>query len=60
MTIRRLGLLGLGILSAIGCRGVPFRETDLVSLEGVDPETVREEFALALPGRLSDRQYRDL
>jgi hypothetical protein len=45
----RLALLGLGILSAVGCSNVPFRQTELVSLEGVDPQTVRERFALALP-----------
>ena len=47
--MRRLALLGVGILSVIGCSSVPFRETDLVSLEGVDPETMRKGFALALP-----------
>jgi hypothetical protein len=49
VTARRSALLGLVILSAIGCRGVPFREEALVPLVGVDPETVRERFALALP-----------
>ena len=49
MRIRCLVLFGLGILSAVGCSGVPFREMDRVSLEGVDPEAVRERFALALP-----------
>lgn len=49
MTMLRLALLGLGILGAVGCSNVPFRETELVSLEGVDPQTVREGFALALP-----------
>ena len=49
MTLRRLALLGIGILGALGCSGVPFREVDLVSLEAVDPETMRERFGLALP-----------
>jgi hypothetical protein len=44
-----LVLFGIGILSAVGCSGVPFRQVDLVSLEGVDPEAMRERFALALP-----------
>ena len=47
--MRRLALLGLGILGALGCSGVPFREVDRVSLEGVDPEAVRERFASSLP-----------
>jgi hypothetical protein len=45
----RLALLGVGILGALGCSSVPFREADLVSLEAVDPEAVRKKFALALP-----------
>ena len=49
MTMRRLGLVGLGILGVIACSSVPFREATLVSLEGVDPEKVREKFANALP-----------
>ena len=49
MTMRRLALLGLGILGTLGCSGVPFREVDPVSLEGVDPEAVRERFASSLP-----------
>ena len=47
--LRRLAFLGIGILGALGCSSVPFRETDLVSFEAVDPEAVREKFALALP-----------
>jgi len=47
--IRQVALFALGILSAVGCSSVPFHQMDLVSLEGVDPETVRERFALALP-----------
>jgi hypothetical protein len=49
VTIRRLALLGLGILTAVGCRNVPFRQLELVSVEKVDPKVVRERFALALP-----------
>jgi hypothetical protein len=45
----RLGLLGLGILAILACRSVPFREADLVPLEGADPAAVRDEFAAALP-----------
>jgi hypothetical protein len=47
--LRRLALLGVGILGALGCSSVPFRETALVSLEAADPQAVREKFALALP-----------
>jgi hypothetical protein len=47
--MRRLGLVGLGILSLAACSSVPFRETALVSLEGVDPEEMRGRFAAALP-----------
>ena len=47
--LRRLALLGIGILGVLGCSSVPFRETELVSLEAVDPQAVREKFALALP-----------
>jgi hypothetical protein len=47
--IRGLALFGLGILGAVGCSGVPFRQVDLVSLERIDPEAMRERFALALP-----------
>jgi len=47
--LRRLALLGAAVLGALGCSSVPFRETDLVSLEAVDPEAMREKFALALP-----------
>jgi hypothetical protein len=49
VTLRCLALLGMWILSALGCGGVPFRETDLAPVESLDPETVRENFALALP-----------
>lgn len=45
----RLGLVGLGALTIVACAGVPFREIDLVPLEGVDAERVREQFASALP-----------
>jgi hypothetical protein len=45
----RLGLFGLAVLTLVACSGVPFREPDLVPLEGVDPERVREDFAVALP-----------
>ena len=45
----RLGLFGLAVLTVVACSGVPFREPDLVPLEGVDPERVREDFAVALP-----------
>ena len=49
MTRPRPALLGLAILSAVSCSSVPFREMDMVSLEEVDPETVRESFSVALP-----------
>lgn len=47
--MRRLGLVGLGVLGLVACSSVPFRETALVSLEGVDPEEMRAGFAAALP-----------
>ena len=47
--LRRLAFLGIGILGALGCSNLPFRETDLVPLEAVDPEAIREKFGLALP-----------
>lgn len=49
MSMRRLAVAGLGLVSVVGCTSVPFREADLVSLEAADPGTVREEFAAALP-----------
>ena len=49
MTIRRLALLGLGILGLASCGSVPFRQTAPVSLEGIDPERMRQDFAEALP-----------
>jgi hypothetical protein len=47
--MRRLALVGVAILTAVGCGGIPFRETELVSLEASDPGAVRERFSLALP-----------
>jgi len=49
MTRRYSGLVGLGILTVVSCTGVPFREVELVPLEEVDAERVREKFAMALP-----------
>ncbi len=48
ITCRR-GLAGLGILAVVACSTVPFREVDLVPLEGVDAERLRTEFARVLP-----------
>jgi hypothetical protein len=42
-------LVGLGLLTVVACTGVPFREVNLVPLEGIDAERVRENFAMALP-----------
>jgi hypothetical protein len=47
--MRRLGLVGLGLVGVVACSSVPFRRVDLVSLEGVDPEEMRTRFAAALP-----------
>jgi hypothetical protein len=49
MTMRRLVVVGLGILGVVACRSVPFRETALVPLGEVEPEAMRAEFAMALP-----------
>jgi len=49
VTARRLALLGLAILGLVSCSSVPFRQTALVSLEGIDPERMRQDFAEALP-----------
>ena len=49
MIASRFGVVGLGILTVVACAGVPFREVDLVPLEGVDAERVRARFASALP-----------
>lgn len=42
-------LIGLGALWIAGCSSIPFQDVELVSLEGVDAEAVREGFAQALP-----------
>ena len=51
MRARDLALLGLGVGALLigGCAAVPFREVDLVSVQGIDPALLREQFALALP-----------
>jgi hypothetical protein len=49
MIARRLGLAGLGLLAIVACSAVPFRQVELVPLEGVDAERLREEFAGVLP-----------
>jgi hypothetical protein len=49
MTMRQLALVGLGALLVAGCTTVPFQEAELVSVEDVDAEELREEFARALP-----------
>ena len=47
--MRRLAVVGLGILGVFACEGVPFRETALVPLGEVEPEAMRRKFAMALP-----------
>ena len=49
--MRVLALIGLGVFWISACTTVPFQEVALVSVEQVDPETVRERFAVALPER---------
>ncbi len=36
-------------LSNVGCRTIPFQKTDYVPMKGVDPATVRSQFAGKLP-----------
>lgn len=49
MTLRRWVLVGLGVSCIFGCSTVPFSEIALVSVDGVDPQVVREQFLLELP-----------
>jgi hypothetical protein len=49
MTMRRLALVGLGVLGVVACSSVPFRETALVPLGDVEPDAMRAQFAMALP-----------
>jgi hypothetical protein len=47
--MKRLILLCLGVLLAVGCAHVPFQETPLVSLESSEPRSVVEQFQANLP-----------
>jgi len=49
--VRELLLIGLTVLGMAGCGTLPFREVELVPLGDVEPETVRGEFAQALPAQ---------
>jgi hypothetical protein len=49
MTLRRLLLIGLGLSCILGCRAAPFAEPDLVSVDELDPQAVRDQFSLELP-----------
>ena len=49
--MRVLALVGLVVFWISACTAVPFQEVALVSVEQVDPEAVRERFAVALPER---------
>jgi len=47
--MHRWAVVGMAVAILVGCRSVPFQETRLVSLAGVDPDWLREQFALAVP-----------
>lgn len=47
--MHRWAVVGMAVVILVGCSSVPFRETRLVSLAGVDPDWLREQFALAVP-----------
>jgi hypothetical protein len=49
--VRRLALVGVAALCLLGCSTPPFRAIELVSMQDVDPEAMRDEFARALPER---------
>jgi hypothetical protein len=49
--MRVLALVGLGVFWISACTTVPFQDIALVSVEQVNPEAVREQFAVALPER---------
>jgi hypothetical protein len=51
MTLRQLLFSGLTIALAVGCSSVPFEEGDLVSVDAMEPELIREGFASALPAK---------
>ena len=45
-------ILILIILSSAGCSTIPFQRVDYIRLDNVDPQLVRQEFALEVPLRL--------
>ena len=49
--MRVLVLFGLGVFWVFACTTVPFQEVSLVSVEQVNPNAMREQFAVALPER---------
>lgn len=50
--MRRIVSLVLIILSSVGCSTIPFRKINYVALDSIDPQVVRQEFALAIPVRI--------
>lgn len=46
---RYFAIIGILLLCLAGCSGIPFKKASPVSMENVDPESVKEQFALMLP-----------
>ena len=50
--MRELVIIGTVLSCCAGCSTLPFQKTNYVSLEGINPEIVRAQFAQRLPHRL--------